>query len=112
MAEGVIEVNGSEDFEREVIKSELPVIVDFWAEWCMPCRMVAPIFKELAKEYAGKMKFVKVNVDHNQDLALRYGIQSIPTLMVFNNGRIVERVIGAMPKPALKKVIDDVLSRI
>ncbi len=110
--EKVYEVNGNEEFESEVIKSKLPVIVDFWAEWCMPCRMIAPIFKELAKEYADKMKFVKVNVDHNQDIAMRYGIQGIPTLMVFHDGRIVERVVGALPKPALKKVIEDVLSRI
>jgi len=112
MSGEVVEINGTDEFESAVLKSDVPVIVDFWAEWCMPCRMIAPIFKELAKEYAGKMKFAKVNVDFNQELAARYGIQGIPTLLVFNKGNVVERVVGAMPKPALKRVIDDVLSRI
>lgn len=96
-------------FDTEVLKSDLPVLVDFWAEWCGPCRMVAPIVEELAGEYAGRVKVTKVDVDSNQNLAVRYKIMGIPTLGVFRGGEMVERIVGFMPKPELKKRLDGAL---
>nr|2YJ7_A Chain A, LPBCA THIOREDOXIN [synthetic construct]2YJ7_B Chain B, LPBCA THIOREDOXIN [synthetic construct] len=101
----VIEVT-DENFEQEVLKSDKPVLVDFWAPWCGPCRMIAPIIEELAKEYEGKVKVVKVNVDENPNTAAQYGIRSIPTLLLFKNGQVVDRLVGAQPKEALKERID------
>jgi thioredoxin 1 len=89
------------NFEQEVLKSDLPVLVDFWAEWCGPCRAIAPIIEELAGELQGKMKVAKVNVDEAQDLAGNYNVMSIPTLLIFKNGQPVEQLVGAMPKPQL-----------
>ena len=97
------------NFETEVLKSELPVLVDFWAPWCGPCRMVAPIVEELADEYNGKVKFVKLNTDDNIQTASNYGIRSIPTLLVFQGGKLVEQVIGFRPKSELKRSLDKVL---
>jgi thioredoxin 1 len=94
------------DFEEQVIKSEVPVLVDFWAEWCGPCRMIAPIVEDLAAEYEGRLKVVKVDVDENNALAYRYGVMSIPTLGIFKGGQMVERLVGYMPKQELKKRID------
>ncbi len=99
-----------ENFSREVLESDIPVIVDFWAEWCMPCKIIAPIFEELAKEYAGKMKFVKVNVDESPELASSFGITGIPTFIVFHKGKIIEKLVGAVPKSEFKKFIEHVLS--
>lgn len=96
-------------FEQEVLKAAVPVLVDFWAEWCGPCRLIAPIVEDLAGEYAGRLKVVKVDVDDNQHLAMRYGIMSIPTLGVFKGGQMVERIVGYMPKPELKRRIDTAL---
>ncbi len=87
---------------REMIKNHPLVVVDCWAPWCAPCRMVAPILEELAREYAGRISFGKLNVDENQSVALEYQIMSIPTLLVFKNGKLVDRIVGAMPKKALE----------
>lgn len=93
------------NFESEVIKSEQPVLVDFWAEWCGPCRMVAPIVEELAKEYNGTLKVGKMDVDSNPQVSMQYGIRSIPTLLVFKGGRVVEQVVGAVPKRILTEKV-------
>jgi thioredoxin 1 len=98
------------NFDQEVLKSDTPVLVDFWAPWCGPCRMVAPIVAEISNEYAGKLKVGKVNTDDNQEVAVRYGIMSIPTLMIFKGGEVADRVVGALPKQALTGKIDAVLA--
>src|SRR5512135_3187726 len=90
-------------FESEVLKATSPTLVDFWAPWCGPCRMVAPVVEELADEYAGKVNFVKVNTDENPTTAMRYGIRSIPTLLVFKGGSAVGQIIGFRPKSDLKQ---------
>ena len=90
------------NFDQEVLKSEIPVLVDFWAPWCGPCRMVSPLVDELAEELTGKLKVVKVNTDENQEVAVKYGIRSIPTLGIFKDGNIVDGIIGAVPKQAIK----------
>lgn len=93
------------NFDQEVLKSDLPVLVDFWAPWCGPCRIVGPVVEELAQEYNGKLKVVKVNTDENQEIAVKYGIRSIPTLGIFKNGEVVDGIIGAVPKNALESKI-------
>jgi thioredoxin 1 len=98
-------------FDQEVIKSDLPVIVDFWAAWCGPCRMIGPVFEELSDDYAGRLKFGKVDVDANQATAGKYGIRSIPALLVFKGGRVVDTIVGAMPKAALAQKIDAALAK-
>lgn len=90
------------NFEEVVLKSNKPVLVDFWAEWCGPCRMVGPIVEELAKEYDGKAVVGKINVDFNPNVAMKYGIRSIPTLLFFKNGQMVDRHVGAAPRPVLE----------
>jgi thioredoxin 1 len=100
-----VEITDS-NFEDEVLKSDKPVLIDFWAIWCGPCKMVAPIVEEIAREYNGKIKVGKMDVDNNPDVALRYGIRSIPTLMIFKGGNVVEQIIGAVPK---KNLVDKVL---
>lgn len=99
-----------ETFEREVLKADLPVLTDFWAAWCAPCRMIAPIIEELAGEYEGRLKVAKVDVDANPDLASRYSVRSIPTLAVFKGGQLVERIVGYVPKTELKRQVDVALS--
>ncbi len=98
-------------FEAEVLKSDTPVVVDFWAEWCTPCRIVTPIIEELAKEYAGKVKVGKLNVDENPDASGNYQVMSIPTVMIFKNGQPVNSVVGAQSKENFKKAIDEVLAQ-
>lgn len=95
------------NFEQEVLKSPLPVLVDFWAPWCGPCRMVAPVIDELANEYAGKIKVVKVNTDENGEVPAMYGIRGIPTLGIFKEGKLVDGIVGAASKSTLKAKIDE-----
>ena len=97
------------DFERAVLKSQSPTVVDFYANWCGPCRMVGPVIESLSQEYAGKVSFAKVDTDANQSLAMRYNILSIPTVMIFKDGRIVDKIIGAMPAQAYRQKIDSAL---
>ena len=108
MAE-VIELN-ADSFEREVIDCELPVLVDCWAPWCQPCLIVAPIVEEVAKEYQGKVKFYKLNVDEAREIAVRYGIMSIPTLLIFKGGKVVEQIIGAVPQERISEKLDNILT--
>lgn len=96
-------------FEQEVLKSDLPVLVDFFADWCAPCRVVSPIVEELGKDYAGRLKVVKVNVDNNSQSASNYGIMSIPSLLIFKGGKPVKTMVGAQGKENLKKGIEEVL---
>ena len=99
----------SATWEQEVLKSPTLVLVDFWAVWCGPCRMIAPTVEELAKEYTGKLKVMKLNTDENPDIASRYKIMGIPTIMLFKDGQKVDQVVGAVPKPQLKAKIDSFL---
>ena len=98
-----------QDFEEMVIKSTLPVLVDLWAPWCGPCRMVAPVVDKLAEKYQGKFKFYRLNVDENPQTASKYGVMSIPTLLFFKGGKAVDTVIGAVPERVLQPKIDDLL---
>lgn len=95
-----------QNFEQEVLKSEKPVLVDFWAEWCGPCRMMSPAVESLATDYAGRAKIGKLNVDENQSVAGRYNIRSIPTLLLFKNGQIQDQLVGAKPKDIIAKLLD------
>ena len=100
-----------DSFNAEVVQSDTPVLVDFWAEWCSPCKMIAPIVEELAEEFGDKIKFTKLDVDTNPQSAMNFGIRGIPTLLIFNGGKPVETVVGAVPKSVLKKKLDAALAK-
>jgi thioredoxin 1 len=98
-----------ESFDREVLKAELPVLIDFWAPWCGPCKAIGPVVDELAKEYAGKLKVVKMNVDDNPQTPSKYGVRGIPNLILFKGGEVKDQIIGAVPKSQLVKAVTQVV---
>jgi len=106
MASGMLRTVTIANFKREVLDSSVPVVVDFWAEWCAPCRAFAPVIEELAAEYAGQLHFGKLNVDENRELAHRYGIRSVPTLLVFKNGDVADQIVGMRPKSDVKRHLE------
>ncbi len=110
MAEGQNLLAVTDDtFQKEILESAEPVFVDFWASWCGPCRMIGPIFEELSNQYAGKVKFAKVNVDENPKAPANYGVRGIPTLILFKQGKVFEQVVGAVPKNQLENVLKKAL---
>ncbi|MCH8826444.1 MAG: thioredoxin [Chloroflexi bacterium] len=98
------------NFDEEVLQSETPVLVDFWAEWCGPCKAIAPVVDELAEEYDGRVKFAKLDVDSNPKTPMNYGIRGIPAMLIFNGGSVAKQVVGAVPKASLKKSIDEAIA--
>ena len=108
MAGNLIEFT-DDNFDTEVLKSNLPVLVDFWAEWCGPCKMITPIVEEIAGDYAGKVKVGKVNVDFNNQVAMQYGIRGIPALLVFKGGAVANQIVGAVPKNDITQILDEVI---
>jgi len=100
-----------EQFEADVLQADTPVLVDFWAEWCQPCKMIAPIVEELAGEFDGKIKFTKMDVDSNPKTPMNYGIRGIPTLIIFQGGEAIDQLVGALPKATLKKRLETVLEK-
>ncbi len=98
-----------ENFEQEILKSDIPAMVDFWAEWCGPCKMVGPVVEQLAKEYEGKVKIGKMNVDENRQTPAKYGIRAIPTLILFKDGQVAQMIVGAQPKSAIEEELKKLL---
>ena len=109
MSENVKEIT-SLNFIDEVLNSDTPVLVDFWAEWCGPCRAIGPVVDEIANDYDGKVSVGKLNVDHENQLAMEYGVRSIPALLIFNNGTVVNQIVGAVPKNRITDILDTVIS--
>ena len=109
MSGGYIEVT-DQNFDAEVLRSDKPVVVDFWAPWCGPCRMMAPTFEDLANEYAGRVLFAKLNTDESLTVASQFGVQSIPTLLFFQGGNLVDRIIGVRPREDLKRSIEHAIA--
>jgi thioredoxin 1 len=110
MSETILHIEGNR-FQDEVVKADKPVLVDFYADWCGPCKMIEPVIAQLSKEYDGRAKFVKINTDDNQELAAQFGIMSIPTVMFFAGGKVEDIVIGAVPPAVLKTKLDAVLAK-
>jgi len=110
MSENVKEIT-SMNFSDEVLKSDTPVLVDFWAEWCGPCRAIGPVVDEIANDYNGKVSVGKLNVDNENQLAMEYGVRSIPALLIFNNGTVVNQIVGAVPKNRITDILDTVISK-
>ena len=102
----------TDNFNQEVLQSDLPVIVDFWASWCGPCKMLAPVFEEISSEYEGKLKFAKISTEESPEIAGQNAVSGIPCLIVFNKGKEADRIIGFAPKPQLKEKIDVILSKL
>jgi thioredoxin 1 len=109
MSENVKEIT-SMNFSDEVLKSDTPVLVDFWAEWCGPCRAIGPVVEEIANDYDGNVSVGKLNVDKENQLAMEYGVRSIPALLIFNNGTVVNQIVGAVPKNRITDILDTVIS--
>jgi thioredoxin 1 len=105
MSEHILQVS-DDSFEADVLKADTPVLVDFWAEWCGPCKMIAPILDDVAKDYAGKVTVAKVNIDHNPNTPPKFGIRGIPTLLLFKNGQVAATKVGALSKTQLKEFLD------
>lgn len=99
----------AQNFQQDVLNSKLPVIVDFWADWCMPCKILGPIFEKVSKDFAGKMTFAKLNVDHSPDLAQKYDVRGIPCMIIFKHGKEAERLVGAMNEGLLREKIQSAL---
>ncbi len=108
MSENVHKFN-DQNFDSDVSQSDIPVLIDFWATWCGPCKAIAPVIEEIAREYNGKVKVGKVDVDQNQDTAMKYGIRSIPTLLIMKDGKVVNQIVGAVPKGNITTMLDEII---
>jgi thioredoxin 1 len=102
---GTVVETTDDNFHKEVLDSDIPVLVDFWAPWCGPCKMLAPTLEEISRENNGKIKIVKINIDENQEMAAKFGIRSIPTMIIFNKGELKNQIVGSLPKEQIEKII-------